>query len=356
MINNLDPEAARIRDMGNAALQWVVNHHETIRDRPVAPDVSAAELKRRLTEPLPREGRDFQALLEVFDFVAAGSRHNDHPRFFGYVSAPGTPVATIADMLASALNANLPAWRSAPAPTELELVTIDWIKEVLGLDPGAGGLLLSGGSMANMCALAAARHWKCGPAVSRHGISAHPKPLTVYVSADAHHSLHKAAALLGIGQANVRHIALDGTLRMDVADLTRQIEADRGAGSDPLCVVATAGTVVTGAVDPIAEIAEVARAQGMWLHVDGCYGGFARLAPSAAPLFDGIAGADSVALDPHKWLYQPADCGCLIYRDPELVRGAFNSTPTSPGSCKASRPRRSPSGTTVRSCRGVSAR
>lgn len=324
MINNLDPEAARIRDMGNAALEWVVSHHETIRDRPVAPDISAAELKQRLTEPLPREGRDFQALLEIFDFVAAGSRHNDHPRFFGYVSAPGTPIATVADMLASALNANLPAWRSAPAPTELELVTIDWIKEALGLDPGAGGLLLSGGSMANMCALAAARHRKCGPSVAQQGISAHPKPLTVYVCADAHHSIHKAAALLGIGQANVRQVALDDRLRMDVADLIRQIEADRAAGFDPLCVVATAGTVVTGAIDPIAPVAEVARAQGLWLHVDGCYGGFARLAPTAAPLFDGIAEADSVALDPHKWLYQPADCGCLIYRDPASVRGAFN--------------------------------
>ncbi|HZM76309.1 MAG TPA: aminotransferase class V-fold PLP-dependent enzyme [Candidatus Limnocylindrales bacterium] len=325
MINNLDPEAARIRDMGNAALEWMVTYHETIRDRPVAPDVSAASLKRRLAEPLPREGRDFQALLEAFhDVVAAGSRHNGHPRFFGYVSAPGTPVATIADMLASALNANLPAWRSAPAPTELELVTIDWIKEALGLDPGAGGLLLSGGSMANLCALAAARHWRCGASVAANGLSAHPKPLTVYVSADAHHSIHKAAALLGLGQANARPVALDSQLRMDVADLTRQITSDRAAGFDPLCVVATAGTVVTGAVDPILEIAEVARAESLWLHVDACYGGFARLAPSAAPLFEGIAEADSIALDPHKWLYQPADCGCLIYRDPASVRGAFN--------------------------------
>ena len=325
MINNLDPEAARIRDMGNAALDWMVTYHETIRDLPVAPDVTAAELKQRLAEPLPLEGRDFQALLEVFhEVVAAGSRHNGHPRFFGYVSAPGTAVATIADMLASALNANLPAWRSAPAPTELELVTIDWIKEALGLDPGAGGLMLSGGSMANLCALAAARHRACGPDVASHGMQALAKPLTVYVSADAHHSIHKAAAMLGIGQSNVRHVALDSRLRMDVADLRRLIEADRAAGFEPLCVVATAGTVVTGAVDPMPEIAEVARAEGMWLHVDACYGGFARLAGSAASLFEGIAEADSVALDPHKWLYQPADCGCLIYRDPGSVRGAFN--------------------------------
>jgi aromatic-L-amino-acid/L-tryptophan decarboxylase len=325
MINNLEPGAAQIRDMGSAALEWMVAYHETIRDLPVAPDLGAAELKQRLAEPLPQQGRDFQALLEVFrDVVAPGSRHNGHPRFFGYVSAPGTAVATIADLLASALNANLPAWRSAPAPTELELVTIDWIKEALGLDPGAGGLMLSGGSMANLCGLAAARHRFCGPAVAAHGMAGYPKALTVYASADAHHSVHKAAAMLGIGQSNVRPVALDGQLRMDVADLRRQIEADRAAGSDPMCVVATAGTVVTGAVDPIRQIAEVARAEGLWLHVDACYGGFARLAGSAAPLFDGIAEADSVALDPHKWLYQPADCGCLIYRDPAPVRGAFH--------------------------------
>ena len=325
MINNLDPGAAQIRDMVGAALEWMVSYHETIRDLPVAPAVSAAELKRRLAEPLPREGRDFQALLEVFcDVVAPGSRHNGHPRFFGYVSAPGTAVATVADMLASALNANLPAWRSAPAPTELELVTIDWIKEAVGLDPGAGGLLLSGGSMANLCALAAARHAHCGTDVAAQGVQVHPKPLTVYASADAHHSIHKAAALIGIGQANVREVPLDATFRMDVDALRERVEADRKAGCDPLCVVATAGTVVTGAVDPIPELAEVVREHGMWLHVDACYGGFARLAPSAAPLFEGIAAADSVALDPHKWLYQPADCGCLIYRDPASVRGAFN--------------------------------
>ncbi|GIH05480.1 pyridoxal-dependent decarboxylase [Rhizocola hellebori] len=324
MINNLDPGSARIRDMGAAAVQWMAAHEDGLRDLPVAPQVSAARLAEQLTEPLPRAGRDFATLLATFDeVIAAGSRHNGHPRFFGYVSAPGTAIASIADLLASALNANLPAWRSAPAPTELEHVTIDWIKQAIGLDPAAGGLLLSGGSMANLCALVAARHRRCGDTVAQHGITAQSRPLTVYVSADAHHSIHKAAALIGIGRANVRQVALDSLLRMDVADLTRQIDADRAAGADPLCVVATAGTVVTGAVDPLAAIAAIARDQGMWMHVDACYGGFARLAPSAAPLFDGIEQADSVALDPHKWLYLPADCGCLIYRDPGAVAGAF---------------------------------
>nr|WP_255472017.1 aminotransferase class I/II-fold pyridoxal phosphate-dependent enzyme [Micromonospora sp. MP36] len=194
----------------------------------------------------------------------------------------------------------------------------------MGCDPGAGGLFTSGGSMANFTALAAARHRHCGDAVAAHGAAAHPAPLRVYASTETHHSIHKAAALLGIGRANVREIPVDAGFRMDVDALVRAIEEDRAAGAEPLCVVANAGTVVTGAVDPLAEIAAVARRYGLWMHVDACYGGFARLAPSARPLFDGMAAADSIALDPHKWLYLPADCGCLIYRDPEAARPAFS--------------------------------
>jgi aromatic-L-amino-acid/L-tryptophan decarboxylase len=255
--------------------------------------------------------------------IVPGTRHNGHPRFFGYVSAPGTAVAAVADLLASGLNANLPAWRSAPAPVEVERLAVDWIGQALGLGPGAGGLFTSGGSIANLTALAAARHVFCGGAVADDGAAAHPRPLRIYASSQAHHSIHKAAAMLGIGKANVRAVAVDDRLRMDVGDLVAQIEQDRATGADPFCVVATAGTVVTGAVDPLAEIAEVARRHGLWMHVDACYGGFARMAPSVRPLFDGLDRADSIALDPHKWLYQPADCGCLIYREPDRVRGAF---------------------------------
>ncbi|MGK5740385.1 pyridoxal phosphate-dependent decarboxylase family protein [Micromonospora sp. URMC 103] len=320
----LDPSPATVRDMGAAALEWVAAYQDAVRDLPIAPRATAAELRKQLAEPLPVEGRDFADLLEVFrEVVAPGSRHSGHPRFFGYISAPGTAVASVADLLASALNANLPAWRSAPAPTELEHVVIDWIKEALGCDPGADGLLMSGGSMANFTALAAARHRHCGDAVAAQGAGAHPAPLRVYVSTKSHHSVHKAAALLGIGRANVREIAVDDRFRMDVDDLVRRIEEDLAAGAEPFCVVATAGTVVTGAVDPLREIAAVARRYGLWLHVDACYGGFARLAPSARPLFDGLSEADSISLDPHKWLYLPADCGCLIYRDPEAARAAF---------------------------------
>lgn len=320
----LDPSPARFREMVQAATEWIVSYHDTVRDRPVAPRTSATDLRRTLDEPLPQDGRDFAALLHTFrDVVVPGARHNSHPRFFGYVSAPGTAVGSIADLLASALNANLTAWRSAPAPVELEQVTIGWIAQALGIGPGAGGLFTSGGSMANLTALAAARHAVCGDEITSGGAAAHPRPLRIYASTQAHHSTHKAAALLGIGRDNVREISVDDRLRMDVADLVAQIEADRAAGADPCAVVASAGTVVTGAVDPLAEIAAVARRYRLWMHVDACYGGFARLAPSARRLFDGLAEADSVALDPHKWLYLPVDCGCLIYRDPSRVRGAF---------------------------------
>lgn len=321
----LDPPAERIRQMGREAVEVVARYYESLRDLPVYPRISAAELKALLAEPLPQEGRDFSRLLDVFrEVLVPNSRHNGHPRFFGYVSAPGTAVASMADLLASALNSNVVAWRSAPAATELEHVAIDWIKEALGYDPGADGLFVSGGSMANFAALAAARHRHCGDAISAEGARAFARPLRVYMSQEGHHSIEKAAVLLGIGHANVRRVAVDERLRMNVEDLERKIEEDRAAGAEPFCVVASAGTVVTGAVDPLAEVIEAARRQGLWTHVDAAYGGFAMLAPSARPLFAGLGEADSVALDPHKWLYLPADCGCVLYRDPVAARTAFS--------------------------------
>lgn len=320
----LDPSPERIRQMGAEAVEAVARYYESLRDRAVYPRTSSAELKALLQEPLPQEGRDFSRLLDVFrEILVPNSRHHGHPRFFGYVSSPGTAVASLADLLASALNANVVAWRSAPAATELEHVAIDWIKEALGCDPGAVGLFVSGGSMANFTALAAARQRHCGDAVSAEGVRAFAKPLRIYVSQEGHHSIDKAAALLGIGHANVRHVAVDERLRMNVQDLAQKIDEDRAAGAEPFCVVASAGTVVSGAVDPIADVLEVARSRGLWTHVDAAYGGFAMLAPSVRSLFTGLGEADSVALDPHKWLYLPVDCGCVVYRDPAAARAAF---------------------------------
>ena len=232
---------------------------------------------------------------------------------FGYVQSPGTPIGAFADLLASTLNANLTIWRSAPAPVELERLTIDWIRQILGFNPEAGGLFVSGGSMANLAALAAARQTKYD-SLGR---------LRMYASSATHFSITKAAALLGIGRQNVQHVAVDERFRMRVDDLVAKITADLEAGFVPFCVVGNAGTVDTGAVDPLREIREVANRFQLWMHVDGSYGAFAILAESARKLFAGMEEADSIALDPHKWLYLPVDVGCVIYRNPEIARAAF---------------------------------
>ncbi|MEO8276469.1 MAG: pyridoxal-dependent decarboxylase [Thermoanaerobaculia bacterium] len=319
----LDPSPEEIRSAGAAVVDWMASYSASLRGRDLYPDTTSKDLAGLLAGPLPQEGRSIVDLLATLDeVVVAGSRHNGHPRFFGYVSAPGTAVASFADLLASTLNSNLTAWRSAPAPVELEHRAIDWIREALGCDVGAGGLFTSGGSLANFTAIAAARH-RHDRTINSTGMRGAARPLRLYISTEGHHSSDKAAALLGIGLDNVCRIAVDAEFRMRVEVLERQIAADRAAGFDPFCIVASAGTVVTGAIDPLQAIADVAARENLWLHVDGCYGGFARLAPSVRERFSGIERADSVALDPHKWLYLPADCGCLIYRRPQELGAAF---------------------------------
>ena len=310
----LDPSADEIRDWGESAIQLMIGYLGDLRDRPVYRHMFSRRIRDRLDATLPTKGTDFDALLRVFrEDIIPFSRQNAHPRMFGYVQSPGTPIAAFADLLASTLNANLTVWRSAPAPVEVERLTIDWIRQILGFNAEAGGLFVSGGSMANLAALAAARQTKdCSSG-----------RLRIYASSETHFSIVKAAALLGIGRENVCHIAVDERFRIRADDLVAKITADLEAGYVPLCVVANAGTVNTGAVDPLAEIREIANRFQLWMHVDGSYGALAILAKSARELFAGIERADSVALDPHKWLYLPVDVGCVIYRDPEIVRAAF---------------------------------
>ncbi len=310
--------------MGNAAVELMAEYLGTIRDRRLYPRTSSREICEQLDRALPAEATDFEQLLEAIRKpLLEFSRHNGHPRMFGYVQAPGTALAAIADLLASSLNANLTAWRSAPAAVEIERLTIDWIKQIIGFDPDAAGLFVSGGSMANMAALAAARRAKAPPQISSEGAQSYSRALRVYASEEVHHSIAKAAALLGIGQDNVRMIGVDERYKVNLDALVAAIEEDRNLGHLPICVVANAGTVPTGAFDPLSQIVEIARRYNLWLHVDGAYGGFAALAPSVRHRFGSIAQADSITLDPHKWLYLPVDCGCILYRDPEAARATF---------------------------------
>ena len=309
--------------MGQAALDLVAEYYDTVPSRAVLAPTTSANLRQQLDEPAPATGVPFAGLLDTIrDVVAKYARHAAHPRCFGYVSSPGTPVAAIGAMIASALTVNVTCWRSGTAAAEMELVCIRWIKEMLGYPSDAMGLLVSGGSMANFAGLAAARSAKAPGNVVTDGMSG-PR-MRLYVSEEAHFSNRKAAAMLGIGQANVRPVKTCPNLRMDLADLERQVLQDRQAGHLPFCVVASLGTAGTGAVDPIGDIADFAHAHNLWLHVDGAYGGFSALAPSARHFFQRIGEADSIALDPHKWLYLPVGCGCVLYRDPATARAAFS--------------------------------
>src|SRR6266403_3928195 len=294
----LDPSADEIRDWGNSVIQLMIEYLGHLGDRPVYRQTSSRQIRSGLDSNLPIKGTDFDSLLKVFrETIVPFSRQNAHPRMFGYVQSPGTPIGAFADLLASTLNANLTVWRSAPAPVELERLTIDWIRQILGFPDEAGGLFVSGGSMANLAALAAARQTK------EHSLGR----LRIYASSATHFSIIKAAVVLGIRRENVQYVALDECFKMRVDDLVAKINADLEAGYVPFCVVGNAGTVDTGAVDPLAEIRKIANRFQLWMHVDGSYAAFAVLAKSARELFTGIERADSVALDPHKWLYLPVE-------------------------------------------------
>jgi glutamate/tyrosine decarboxylase-like PLP-dependent enzyme len=322
-VSPLDPSANEIRRWGTAAVETMANYLGSVRDRRVYPQTTARQIRKQLDCALPVEGVDFEHLLETFrDVVVAGSRHNGHPRMFGYVQAPGVAIAALADLLASTLNSNLTAWRSAPAAVEIERLTIDWIKQILNLDERAAGLFVSGGSIANLAALATARRAKAPPGFSSKGGS-FTRPMRLYFSEETHHSVAKAAALLGIGRDNARPIAVDAHFKIRLDDLVGKIKEDLTAGYLPFCVVANAGTVGTGAFDPLREVSDVARQFNLWMHVDASYGGFAALARSTRPLFAALREADSVALDPHKWLYLPVDCGCVLYRDAQNAQATF---------------------------------
>ncbi len=326
MSDKLSLAAPDIQTLGRAALDFIARYYDSLADRRVIHSTTSAALRSLLTEPLPQSGQAFESLLLTIHIIAEFSRHNGHPRFFGYVSSPGTPVAALGSMIESAMNINVTCWRSAASATELEHVTINWLKEMLGYPAQAAGLLVSGGSMANFAALAAARSAKAGVNVVRDGVAAVGRPMCLYVSEEGHFSISKAAGMLGIGEANVRAVPTNSRMEIDLDHLDLLVREDLSAGCLPFCVVANAGSAATGAFDPIGDLADFAHRHKLWLHVDAAYGGFACLAPESRGLFERIGEADSVALDPHKWLYLPVGCGCVLYRDPAAAQAAFRES------------------------------
>ena len=277
---------------------------------------SATEVDRVIDadRPLPADGESVEDLLGACAAVLAAGRRTT-PAFFGYVQSPPAPVAVAADLLASAADQNLTSWRSGPAAAAVEHQTLRWLGEFVGFDPAATGILVSGGSAANLSALLVAMRAATGPDEDR-------RAMRVYASAETHFSVGKAARALGVG---LTPVAVDGERRLDARALQTAIASDRAAGLLPICVVANAGTTSTGAVDPLDAAANVAAEEGVWLHVDGAYGAPAAADPASRHLFAGLERADSVCIDAHKWLYVPVDCSALLLHDAAATATAFGA-------------------------------
>jgi aromatic-L-amino-acid decarboxylase len=322
---SLDISKADLDEISSRAAVLVSEYFSEVRERPVIAPNYAGKTKESVNVDLPVEGRPLDELIEECRTVLNLSRHNGHPRFFGYVASPSTPIGAYADLIASALNANITCWRSAPAGTEIEQVVVRWLGSLIRYDDNARGLLTSGGSMANMIALLIASRRKGGVEAGRKGLWNAGPPMTIYASEEVHMSIPKAADILGFGRDQVRVVGCDERQRMRVDDLVARINADQSHGFRPFCVVGSAGTVNTGAVDPLAEIADVAREFDLWMHVDGAYGAPGAMVERKAELFAGLERADSVSLDPHKWLYVPVDAGCLLFRDAAAAAAAFST-------------------------------
>lgn len=303
-------ELARLTEEASAL---ATSYWASVEERPVYPATSGEQTVKRFSRPWSEDGLG-RTVLRDFEAIAEHARISNG-KFFGYVAGSGEPVGAIGDMLAAVLNQNVTAWRSAPAAVTIERTVVGWLAEAVGC-AGYEGSLCGGGSTANLMALAMAREAKLP------GNETGASPCTVYASEQVHMSIPKAIALIGIGRANLRLIPTDEDLRMRINALAATIAADRKAGLTPIAIVATAGTVNIGATDPLPEIADIAKREDMWLHVDGAYGGIAALA--VPEKFEGLDRADSLSLDAHKWLYQPIECGCLLYRDPGVARKTFS--------------------------------
>jgi len=320
------------RAAGYAMVDRIAELLDGLPDRTVTPCLGPDEIRAKLNAdaPLPTTGRPAgEVLAHAADLLIDNSLYNGHPSFFGYITSSPAPIGMLGDLLAAAINPNVGAWTLSPMASEIEAQAVRWIAELIGYPVDCGGLLVSGGNMANFVALLAARaqageRWR----VRETGMNAPDAArLRVYVSGETHTWIQKATDLSGMGTESVRWLPTTDDLRMDMDALKAAVAEDRAAGLEPLMVVGTAGSVSTGAVDPLPEIAAFCREQDIWFHVDGAYGGFAAAVPEAPDDIRALAEADSVAIDPHKWLYAPMEAGCVLVRNADALREAFSYHP-----------------------------
>lgn len=318
---SLEPSGAELREMLDLAGARLATFLDTLDTMPAARTDGGARLARSLAEPMPEKGRSFRTLLGVlFERVVPTALHTSGPGYLAYIPGGGLPISAVADLIAGITNRYVGLWMAAPGLVQIEINVLRWFCTMVGWSDAAGGLLTSGGSIANLIAMVTARRERLPPDFLR-GI--------VYASAHAHHSVRKAAMLAGFPVENVREIGLDEQFRMRMDELETAIAMDRAAGLTPFMVVASAGTTAVGAVDPLMAVADTCAAEGLWMHVDAAYGGFFMLTARGRAAMAGIERADSITLDPHKGLFLPYGTGCILVRDRDTLRRAHHVSPVS---------------------------
>jgi len=322
-----DVDLEAFREEGRRLMDWVARYLEGSERYPVLARVRPGEIKAALpASPPPRPEPLRDILDDVERVIVPGLTHWNHPGFFAYFANSSTAPAILAETLAAAFNANSMLWKTAPAATELEVVVLDWLRQMLGLPAGLFGVIQDTASTSTLVALAAAREAVPGLDVRRRGLSGQPR-LRMYASEHAHSSVDKAGIVLGIGQEGLRRVAADAAYRMDPAALEAAIREDRAAGWIPFAVVATVGTTSTTSIDPVPAVADICEREKLWLHVDAAYGGSAAVEPSLRFVLEGCDRADSLVVNPHKWLFVPVDLSVLYTRKPEVLRAAFSVVP-----------------------------
>jgi aromatic-L-amino-acid decarboxylase len=317
------------RRFGHQVVDWIADYRAHAAQHPVMSRVEPGSLRAKLPDSPPQEPESFDTILDDLDrVVVPGVSHWQHPRFFGYFPSNGDLSSVLGDYVSTGLGVIGLSWQSSPALTEVEEVTTDWVRQMIGLTDAWSGVIQDTASSSTLVALVCARERASGYSLARGGLQAEEKPLVVYVSAHSHSSVDKAALLAGFGRANLRVVAHDAAYAMKPDALEEAVRADLAAGRRPCAVVATTGTTGTTALDPVGAIAAVARRHGLWLHVDAALAGSAMILPECRHMWDGIEHADSLVLNPHKWLGAAFDCSLYYVRDPQHLVRVMSTNPS----------------------------